>query len=126
VHVQRADEEDLTALAQAVRRLIGYVPQPLSADGALTGYENLLIFAKLYDILHAERERGERDAHTFMGLADAAHGAGAGQSLAGRRPCALASHRHLHARLAAGRTSVLCHGSARMKAMMSATPRSES
>lgn len=30
--------------------LIGYVPQALSADSTLTGYENLLIFAKLYDI----------------------------------------------------------------------------
>ncbi len=29
----------------AVRRSIGYVPQALSADAALTGYENLLFFA---------------------------------------------------------------------------------
>ncbi|MGC8590407.1 ATP-binding cassette domain-containing protein, partial [Athalassotoga sp.] len=36
--------------ASKVRRVIGYVPQALSADGTLTGYENLLIFAKLYDI----------------------------------------------------------------------------
>ena len=28
----------------------------LSADGTLTGYENLLIFAKLYDIPRAERK----------------------------------------------------------------------
>ena len=33
-----------------VRGVIGYVPQELSADGALTGYENLLLSAKLYDI----------------------------------------------------------------------------
>ena len=33
-----------------VRRAIGYVPQAVSVDGSLTGYENLLIFAKLYDI----------------------------------------------------------------------------
>ena len=31
-----------------MRRIIGYVPQMLSADGTLTGYENLLVFAKLY------------------------------------------------------------------------------
>jgi ABC-2 type transport system ATP-binding protein len=30
-----------------VRRAIGYVPQAVSVDGSLTGYENLLIFAKL-------------------------------------------------------------------------------
>ena len=36
--------------------MIGYVPQLLSADGALTGYENLLIFSKLYDLDKKERE----------------------------------------------------------------------
>jgi ABC-2 type transport system ATP-binding protein len=55
-----------------VRRLIGYVPQMLSADGTLSGYENLLIFAKLYDIPRADREKRVRDALAFMGLADAA------------------------------------------------------
>src|SRR6188472_2404323 len=33
---------DIVREAGAVRRLLGYVPQALSADGALTGYENLL------------------------------------------------------------------------------------
>jgi ABC-2 type transport system ATP-binding protein len=55
-----------------VRRLIGYVPQMLSADGTLSGYENLLIFAKLYDLPRADREKRVRDALAFMGLADAA------------------------------------------------------
>lgn len=41
---------DIVRQAAKVRRCIGYVPQVLSADGALTGYENLLIFARLYDI----------------------------------------------------------------------------
>ncbi|MFM7367090.1 MAG: ATP-binding cassette domain-containing protein, partial [Sphaerospermopsis kisseleviana] len=41
---------DVTRQPDAVRRVIGYVPQALSADGTLTGYENLLIFSKLYDI----------------------------------------------------------------------------
>jgi ABC-2 type transport system ATP-binding protein len=39
-----------------VRGVIGYVPQELSADGALTGYENLLLSAKLYDIPPRERK----------------------------------------------------------------------
>jgi ABC-2 type transport system ATP-binding protein len=33
-----------------VRRAIGYVPQAVSVDGSLAGYENLLIFANLNDI----------------------------------------------------------------------------
>ncbi len=38
---------DITDEPQEVRRHIGYVAQMLSADGELTGYENLLISAKL-------------------------------------------------------------------------------
>lgn len=33
-----------------VRQCIGYVPQLISADGDLTGYENLLLSAKLYGL----------------------------------------------------------------------------
>ncbi|AFY31153.1 ATP-binding cassette domain-containing protein [Calothrix sp. PCC 7507] len=64
---------DVTHQPNAVRRVIGYVPQALSADGSLTGYENLLIFAKLYDIPASRRERHIRDMLGFMGLEDAAH-----------------------------------------------------
>jgi ABC-2 type transport system ATP-binding protein len=63
---------DITRQAAKVRRMIGYVPQALSVDGSLTGYENLLIFAKLYDIPRKERESRLRDALAFMGLSDAA------------------------------------------------------
>lgn len=63
---------DVTKQASTVRRLIGYVPQALSADGSLTGYENLLIFAKLYDIPRSQREHRIRDVLSFMGLQDAA------------------------------------------------------
>jgi ABC-2 type transport system ATP-binding protein len=62
---------DIVRQSADVRRVIGYVPQLLSADGALTGYENLLIFAKLYDIPRAEREARIRSALAFMGLVDA-------------------------------------------------------
>ncbi len=55
-----------------VRRSIGYVPQILSADGTLTGYENLLVFARLYDISAADREPRIREALQVMGLSDAA------------------------------------------------------
>ncbi len=63
---------DVTRQAADVRRVIGYVPQMLSADGTLTGYENLLIFAKLYDLPSAGREERVRNALAFMGLVDAA------------------------------------------------------
>ncbi len=64
---------DLKHQSNAVRRVIGYVPQALSADGSLTGYENLLIFAKLYDIPSRQRQQRIRDVLEFMGLAEAAH-----------------------------------------------------
>jgi ABC-2 type transport system ATP-binding protein len=63
---------DIVHRAGQVRRIIGYVPQMLSADGALTGYENLLVFARLYDLPRAEREARVREALRFMGLSEAA------------------------------------------------------
>jgi ABC-2 type transport system ATP-binding protein len=63
---------DIIQQAREVRRIIGYVPQLVSADGALTGYENLLIFAKLYDIPRSERQARLQDALTLMGLNEAA------------------------------------------------------
>ncbi len=61
---------DIAREAAEVRRNIGYVPQALSADGALTGFENLLVFAKLYDVPRAERDTRIQAALTLMGLAD--------------------------------------------------------
>lgn len=55
-----------------VRRHIGYVSQMLSADGELTGYENLLITAKLYRIARAQRAERIRQALRFMALEDVA------------------------------------------------------
>ena len=54
-----------------VRRLIGYVPQILSADGTLTGRENLMIFSKLYDIPKSERATRINDSLEFMSLTEA-------------------------------------------------------
>lgn len=64
---------DVIRQAGDVRHLIGYVPQLISADGTLTGYENLNVFAKLYDVPRSEREKRVRDALEFMGIADAAN-----------------------------------------------------
>jgi len=60
---------DIVHHSGQVRRLIGYVPQLISADGSLTGYENLLIFAKLYGIPRRERQERIHAALEFMGLA---------------------------------------------------------
>ncbi|NDZ78680.1 ATP-binding cassette domain-containing protein [Streptomyces sp. SID10853] len=42
----------------AVRRLLGYVPQQLSADAGLTARENVALFARVFDV--SRRERAER------------------------------------------------------------------
>ncbi|MGC2413062.1 MAG: ATP-binding cassette domain-containing protein [Stellaceae bacterium] len=55
-----------------VRRHIGYVPQLLSADGALTGYENMLLSARLYGIPRAERVLRITRALARLGLSDVA------------------------------------------------------
>jgi ABC-2 type transport system ATP-binding protein len=64
---------DIVRQPRKVRRHIGYVSQMLSADGDLTGYENLLISAKLYGLTGAERDERITQALTFMELADAQH-----------------------------------------------------
>lgn len=63
---------DATAHPMRVRRMIGYVPQLLSADATLTGRENVELFGRLFDVprrLRAERVDG---ALAAMGLTDAA------------------------------------------------------
>lgn len=63
---------DIIRQSRAVRRLLGYVPQGLSADGELTGYENLRVFARLYDLPSSAQAGRIRDSLAFMGLTDAA------------------------------------------------------
>jgi len=64
---------DIVSQPADVRRHIGYVPQLLSADGSLTGYENMLLSARLYGI--PRRERAERITRALarMGLTEVAH-----------------------------------------------------
>ncbi|MGR6921924.1 ABC transporter ATP-binding protein [[Actinomadura] parvosata] len=63
---------DVTTDRMAVRRLLGYVPQQLSADGGLTGRENVSLFARVFDV--PRRERADRVAQALeaVGLAEAA------------------------------------------------------
>ncbi len=62
----------ITRRASDVRRVTGYVPQMISADGTLTGFENLMVFARLYDVPRWERRQRVEEGLAFMGLADAA------------------------------------------------------
>jgi ABC-2 type transport system ATP-binding protein len=64
---------DIVSQPREVRRHIGYVSQMLSADGELTGYENLLISAKLYGLSRADRTERIAQALAFMQLEDAAN-----------------------------------------------------
>ena len=64
---------DLRRQPRQIRARIGYVPQLLSADGALTGYENLLLSARLYLIPPAERASRISEALSMTGLTEAAH-----------------------------------------------------
>jgi ABC-2 type transport system ATP-binding protein len=62
---------DVVKQTMAVRRLIGYVPQQLSADGSLTGWENVMLFARLYDLPRRARKAAVSDALELMGLGEA-------------------------------------------------------
>ncbi len=48
---------DVSKNPDAVRRLIGVIPQALTSDPDLTVEENLLIYAKLYSVPRAQREK---------------------------------------------------------------------
>lgn len=63
---------DVASQAIEVRRRIGYVPQMLSADGALTATENLALSASLYGLRGAARNARIREALAFSGLASVA------------------------------------------------------
>ncbi|MEI9814892.1 MAG: ATP-binding cassette domain-containing protein [Acidobacteriota bacterium] len=61
---------DIAKHPAEVRKRIGYVPQLLSADRELTGYENLLLSARLYLIPRAERAAKIEAALAMMGLGE--------------------------------------------------------
>lgn len=53
-----------------VRQCIGYVPQLISADGELTGYENLLLSSKLYGLPRKNRQNRINEVLGFMNLTE--------------------------------------------------------
>lgn len=64
---------DINQDAAEVRGQIGYVPQLISSDGDLSGYENLSLSAKLYGLSKDVREKRIHEILAFMGLMDVAH-----------------------------------------------------
>ncbi|MFD9002219.1 ABC transporter ATP-binding protein [Streptomyces sp. NPDC059582] len=56
----------------SVRRLLGYVPQQLSADAGLTGRENVALFARVFDVPRRERAERVGQALAAVDLEDAA------------------------------------------------------
>lgn len=63
---------DVRRNAMAIRQTIGYVPQQLSIDGTLTGWENIWLFARLFDVPGRERKSRIAEVLEIVGLEDAA------------------------------------------------------
>jgi len=63
---------DVARAPMAVRRLLGYVPQQLSIEAALTGRENVAWFARLFDVPRRERAGRVGEVLEAMGLHDVA------------------------------------------------------
>jgi ABC-2 type transport system ATP-binding protein len=63
---------DVRRSKMAVRRRIGYVPQQLSIEAALTGRQNVAWFARLFDVPRRELADRVADALEMMGLTEPA------------------------------------------------------
>jgi len=56
-----------------IRRLISYVPQEMSVWTDISGYENLLVYAKIFDVPRQEREKIINEVLENMGLTQVRH-----------------------------------------------------
>jgi len=68
--VARVFGYDVTRDSSMVRELIGYVPQEMSLWSDLSGYENMLIYSKIYGIPRDSRDKKIEELLDFMGLSD--------------------------------------------------------
>lgn len=64
---------DVTSNPDAIRKIIGYVPQDLSADDELTGIGNVMLQARLYGMPKGEARRRAMELLEMVGLRDAAN-----------------------------------------------------
>lgn len=59
---------DVVRMDSEIRKIISYVPQEMSVWTDISGYENLLIYAKIYGLPSGDRKKVIRDALEGMGL----------------------------------------------------------
>jgi ABC-2 type transport system ATP-binding protein len=64
---------DALAQPDRVRQLAGYVPQEVSVDGELTGYENILMYSKLYGVPRRGRKEAISEILGYLDLQDRAN-----------------------------------------------------
>ena len=64
---------DALTYPEKVRQMAGYVPQDVSVDGEITGYENILIYSKLYGMPSNQRKQRIKEVLEFLGLQDRAN-----------------------------------------------------
>jgi len=64
---------DALAHPDKVREMSGYVPQDVSVDGEITGYENILIYAKLYGMPGDQRKKRIKEVLEYLDLQDRAN-----------------------------------------------------
>lgn len=64
---------DVAGEPEKVRRIIGYLPQQLTSDDTITGYENLLFYSKLYGLPRGTREKRIAEALDLVVLRERAH-----------------------------------------------------
>jgi ABC-2 type transport system ATP-binding protein len=64
---------DVLKKPQQAREVSGYVPQDVSVDGDLTGYENMLFYARLYHVPGNARKERIREVIRFMELTEKAN-----------------------------------------------------
>jgi ABC-2 type transport system ATP-binding protein len=60
--------KDFTAYEQEIKSKIGIVPQEIAIYNDLTAYENVMFFAKLYNIQRNQRKAAVADALNFVDL----------------------------------------------------------
>lgn len=64
---------DVVVHPDTLRQMAGYVPQDVSVDGELTGYENILMYCKLYGVPGKERDKRIKEALEYVELQDRAN-----------------------------------------------------
>ena len=63
---------DVLAHPHKVRQISGYVPQDIALDGELTGYENILMYSKLYRLVGKDRSQRIDEVLEYIEMKDRA------------------------------------------------------